>query len=138
LGKRIVEEFHKNNRVFSSHLVAFTAFRMLGRKHASLDLYGLLRISKDEMYIDYEEFKAQLGVFLDVLKDMNQAGLVGLADHLLWDKDEIIKHGIHNLGMYHAVLPIVLTKKNVIQVQNMNLLYYYHNKLLGYDLEKYS
>src|SRR5690606_13846632 len=28
LGKRIVEEFHKINRVFSSHLVAFTAFQM--------------------------------------------------------------------------------------------------------------
>ena len=29
LGKKIVEEFHKINRVFSSHLVAFTAFQMI-------------------------------------------------------------------------------------------------------------
>lgn len=29
LGRRIVEEFHKINRVFSSHLVAFTAFEMI-------------------------------------------------------------------------------------------------------------
>ena len=29
LGKKIVEEFHKINRVFSSHLLAFTAFQMI-------------------------------------------------------------------------------------------------------------
>ncbi len=43
LGKRIVEEFHKINRVFSSHLVAFTAFQIIRLDNKKLDLFNLLR-----------------------------------------------------------------------------------------------
>ncbi|WP_420582557.1 1-acyl-sn-glycerol-3-phosphate acyltransferase [Reichenbachiella sp.] len=137
LGKKIVKEFHRHNRVFSSHLVAFTAFRMLGRKHEALDLYGLLRLSDDELVIPYEDFKAGLSNLLDALKAMRDAGEVGLADHLNREKDEIIQHGIKNLGMYHAQPPLGLSKQGDVVIQNMNLLYYYHNRLDGYELEQY-
>ncbi|WP_422360572.1 1-acyl-sn-glycerol-3-phosphate acyltransferase [Reichenbachiella sp.] len=137
LGKKIVKEFHRHNRVFSSHLVAFTAFRMLGRKHQTLDLYGLLRLSDDELVIKHDDFKAGLSNLLDALKAMRDAGEVGLADHLSREKDEIIKHGIKNLGMYHAQPPLGFSKQGDVVIQNMNLLYYYHNRLDGYELEKY-
>lgn len=137
LGKKIVKEFHRHNRVFSSHLVAFTAFRMIGRKHSSLDLYGLLRLSDDELVIPYEDFKAGMSNLLDALRAMKDAGEVGLADHLSRSKDEIIKHGIKNLGMYHAQPPLGLSKQGDVVIHNMNLLYYYHNRLDGYELEKY-
>ena len=55
LGEVIVREFHRNNRIFSSHLVAFTAFNMLRKKHDHLDLYDLLRIPREEIIISYEE-----------------------------------------------------------------------------------
>ncbi|SHK17893.1 glycerol-3-phosphate acyltransferase [Reichenbachiella agariperforans] len=137
LGKKIVEEYHKHNRVFSSHLVAYVAFRMLGRIHKHLDLYGLLRLQDDDLVIDYEVFKKQFVVILDELKKLNAQNEVGLADHLLGDIDGVITHGLKNLGMYHAVIPVVKNKKGNIKVQSMNLLYYYHNKLQGYDLEKF-
>lgn len=138
LGKRIVEEFHKHNRVFSSQLVAYVAFRMLGRVQKHLDLYGLLRIQDDDLILNYEDFKAKFKEILDVLKDMNIREEVGLADHMFKDNlDEIISLGLKNLGMYHATLPVIKNKKGDIEVQSMNLLYYYHNKLIGYDLEKY-
>jgi len=137
LGKKIIKEFHRHNRVFSSHLVAFTAFRMLGKRNSTLNLYELLRISAKEMVIDYREFKDSMGAFLKVLKEKKEAGEVGMAKHLYHDEDEIIKHGLKNLGMYHAVRPMVMDKHGNIQVQSMNLLYYYHNRLLGYELEKH-
>lgn len=137
LGKKIVKEFHRHNRVFSSHLVAFTAFRLLERRHTTLDLYGLLRLSDDELTIPYEEFKIGVSNLLDALRAMKDAGEVGLADHLSRDKDEIIKHGVKNLGMYHAQPPLAFSKKGDLAIRNMNLLYYYHNRLEGYELEKY-
>ena len=137
LGQTLVSEFHRINRVFSSHLVAFTAFRMLGKRNSDLDIYGLLRITQDEMVIDYFEFKKKVSDLLLVLKQLNEDGKVDLADHLFLGLDDIIKHGIRNLGMYHAVRPIVMNKNGNIQVQNMNLLYFYHNKLIGYELEKH-
>lgn len=137
LAKRIVKEFHKNNRVFSSHLVAFTAFRMLERKHSTLDLYGLLRLSDDELVIPYNEFKTCVSNLRDALQAMRDAGEVGLANHLSQEKDDLIAHGVKNLGMYHAQPPLGFTKGGDLQIQNMNLLYYYHNRLEGYELEKF-
>ncbi|MCV9385320.1 1-acyl-sn-glycerol-3-phosphate acyltransferase [Reichenbachiella ulvae] len=138
LGKKIVEEFHRHNRIFSSQLVAYVAFRMLGRIHKHLDLYGLLRIQDDDLILNYEDFKAKFQEIVDVLKEKNARGEVGLADHMFKaDMDEVISLGLKNLGMYHATIPVVKNKQGNIEVQSMNLLYYYHNKVLGYDLEKY-
>ncbi len=137
LGKKIVKEFHKHNRVFSSHLVAFTAFRILECKHIRLDLYALLRLSDDDLTILYDEFKGSVFNLLDALRAMKDAGDLDLADHLSMDKGDIIQHGIKNLGMYHAQPPLGFSKKGDIEVRNMNLLYYYHNRLEGYELEKY-
>lgn len=136
LGKKLVQEFHRNNRVFSSHLVAFTAFKVLEAKHKNLDLYSLLRLPDEDLSISFEEFKAQCGLFLEALQEMSRNGELGLARHLERDLDAIITHGIKNLGMYHAVRPLMKSKKLGIVVQNMNVLYFYHNRLLGYGLER--
>ena len=57
LSQRIVAEYHRINRVFASHLVAFVAFELWQRKYAKLDLFGLLRLPEEELEIDYAEFR---------------------------------------------------------------------------------
>ena len=136
LGKRIVEEFHKNNRVQSSHLIAFTAFKMIGKRFSELDLYGLLRLPESDLHIDYEEFKEKVEFFLNEIKSLKARGEVGIGNHMNENTDDIIKHGLKNLGMYHLMPPLDIAKNGDMVVKNMNLLYYYHNRLLGYDLEK--
>jgi len=39
--------------------------------------------------------------------------------------------------MYHAKRPLIKNKKGDISTQDLNLLFYYHNRLVGYNLEKY-
>lgn len=136
LGKRIVEEFHKNNRVQSSHLIAFTAFKMIGKRFKDLDLYGLLRLTESDLHIDYQEFKEKIEFFLNEIKSLKERGEVGIGDHMNENTDDIIKHGLKNLGLYHPMPPLDISKEGDMVVKNMNLLYYYHNRLLGYDLEK--
>jgi glycerol-3-phosphate O-acyltransferase len=117
--------------------VAFTAFRMLERLHADLDLYGLMRLSDDDLIIDADTFELNVQALLDALKVKNEAGEVGLADHLDRAIEEVIKHGIKNIGMYHARPPLEIRKDGRIEVKSMNLLYYYHNRLEGYELHKH-
>lgn len=138
LGKRIVEEFHKNNRVQSSHLVAFTAFRMIGKRFSHLDLYSLLRLPVADLSIEYDAFRDKVRVFLGEIKEMKKRGEVGMGEMLNGDMDKLIDHGLKNLGMYHPVPPLDKSKNGDIVVKNMNLLYFYHNRLLGYELEKLS
>jgi glycerol-3-phosphate O-acyltransferase len=136
LGKRIVEEFHKINRVFSSHLVAFTAFEIIQKNNNKLDLFDLIRLPEEEIVIPYEEFKSACKLVLDRIFELKSQGLIGVAPHLKRDLDEIIAHGLDNVGMYHAKRPLIKDKQGDIVTEDMSLLYFYHNRLHGYGLEK--
>ncbi|MDX1905866.1 MAG: 1-acyl-sn-glycerol-3-phosphate acyltransferase [Bacteroidia bacterium] len=137
LGERIVERYHVENRVFSSHLVAFVAFEMFKRRHRELDLYGILRLQEDERSIPIEAYRATLDRVLSQLRTLADAGKVHLASHMINDTQTIIEQGIKNLGIYHAKRPLKLYQGTSVISDNMNLLYYYHNRLLGYGLERY-
>jgi glycerol-3-phosphate O-acyltransferase len=136
LGKRIVEEFHIINRVFSSHLVAFVAFELIRQKNNKLDIFDLIRLPEEEISIPYEEFRDACQMVLDKIFELKSQGKIDAAPHLKRGIDEIISHGIDNVGMYHAKHPLVRDKQGNIATEDMSLLYFYHNRLHGYGLEK--
>ncbi len=136
LGKRIVEEFHKINRVFSSHLVAFVAFELIQAKNAKLDLFDLIRLPQEDLVLNYEEFKSTCQRVLDQIFELKRQGKIDSAPHLNRPMDEIITHGVDNVGMYHAKRPLIKDKSGNLTTEDMSLLYFYHNRLHGYGLEK--
>lgn len=136
LSKRIVEEYHKYNRVFASHLVAFTAFKMLERKNPKLDLYSVLRLPDEDLVLDYEEFKDNFKKLRTRLEKIHKKGQVDMADHMKKKATNAIEHGLQNVGLYHDQRPLI-KKGDKIIVQDTNTLYYYHNRMNGYGLEKY-
>jgi hypothetical protein len=135
LGRRIVEEFHRINRVFSSHLVAFTAFELIKAKNSKLDLFDLIRLPEEEIFIEYEEFKDACQRVYDQILILREQGLIKIAPHMKRSLEEIIAHGLDNVGMYHAKRPLIRNKKGQIVTEDMSLLYFYHNRLHGYELE---
>lgn len=136
LGKRIVEEFHKINRVFSSHLVAFVAFELIKAKNKKLDLFDLIRLPEEDIFLPYEEFKSACQLVLDRIFELKAQGKIDIAPHMKRDMDAIIAHGLDNVGMYHAKRPLIKDKQENIVTEDMSLLYFYHNRLHGYGLEK--
>ena len=136
LGSRIVEEFHKINRVFSSHLLAFTAFELIKKRNKKLDLFDLIRLPEEEISISYEEFKENCQMVLDQILILKSQGLINTAPHMSAPMDELIIHGLDNVGMYHAKRPLLKDENENLITEDMSLLYFYHNRLTGYDLEK--
>ncbi len=137
LSQRIVTEYHKINRVFASHLVAFIAFEIWQKKHPSLDLFSLLRVPEEDLEIDYAEFKE---VFKRVRKQiflMKEQGKINFATHLKGKSDGAIQRGLDNVGVFHLNRPLLKNKKGNIITKDLSLLYYYHNRLVGYDLEQF-
>lgn len=137
LSSRIVEEFHIINKVFASHLVAFTAFQILEKRFPKLDLYNLLRIPEEDQGIEYEDFKLVFEKLLKKVYELKENGKVNISPNLTGDVDVIIKLGIANVGMYHSKRAIKKTSKGQIVSEDLNLLYYYHNRLKGYNLERH-
>ncbi|MBK6609383.1 MAG: 1-acyl-sn-glycerol-3-phosphate acyltransferase [Sphingobacteriales bacterium] len=136
LGEHILAQFYKYNTVLSSHLVAFTAYQILTRKYHWLDTYGLVRLPEEDREIDYQQFIETCSRLRTVLQGMQSDGKIQMADTLHGDIERIVKHGILNVGVYHNNRPLTTTTQGNITSQDMTLLLYYHNRLLGYELEK--
>ena len=137
LSSKIVAEYLRINRIFASHLVAFVAFEMWQKKHPKLDLFGLLRLPEEDQIIEYEEFRTtckRVRKQIYALKDQDK---VYHATHLKGKIDLVIRHGLDNVGIFHLKRPLLMNKDGNIITKDFNTLYYYHNRLVGYDLEKF-
>lgn len=137
LGKIVVREFKKNNMAFSSHVVAYTAFKTIERHHKKLDVYQILRLPEDEIEINFDKFKSNVAKVLEGLKNLESNDKIIMADHLHHDVNSIITHGLKNVGLYNAKRPLIRNKAGNITTKSLKSLFYYHNRLDGYELEKY-
>lgn len=135
LGQKIVESYFQWNIVFSSHLVAFAAFEVFKKNSPKLDLFGLLRIPEDFRTLSYQHFFSAVEKIMELLREMEKNGKVKLALHLNRSTNEIIKHGLRNLGLYHTKSVLFQEKDGSISCSDMKLLYFYHNRLAGYKLK---
>jgi glycerol-3-phosphate O-acyltransferase len=136
LGQRIVKEYHQINRVFASHLVAFVAFEMWMKKYGKLDLFSFLRLPEEDLELDYAEFRATFKRVRKEIYNKKEKREMNYAIHLKGKADLVIKNGLANVGIFHLNRPLLQNKKGNIVTQDLTLLYYYHNRLVGYDLER--
>ena len=137
LSNRIVEEYHKNNEVLPSHLVAFVGFRLLRKKFPDLDLFNFLRLPEDEILLDYAEFSEKVEVLKEVIFQYEKEEKILSSPGLHQATEKIIDDGLANLGIFHTRLPLVRNEDGNIETNSLNLLYYYHNRLTGYNFEEH-
>jgi glycerol-3-phosphate O-acyltransferase len=138
LADKIVERYKVENIVMSSHLVAFAAFNIIKKRHPLLDLYGILRLPKDEKIISKDLLFKNIKLLLEELENLSTNGSLMLSDFLKNSSvDKIVENGIQNVGAFHVKKPLKTDKKGNFESQDLNLLYYYHNRLDAYGLEKY-
>lgn len=136
LGEKIAASYKENCVVFSSNVVAFAAFRILMKRYKKLDIYALLLLPKEDRIVKYEELKEAVGNLREEIMKRNSTGKIRVANHFANRETEpLIEHGLKHLGMYHDVLPLIKNKEGDIQVSDMKLLYFYHNRLTGFGLE---
>lgn len=137
LGTRIVEEYKRTNIVLASHTISFLAFILLKKRFKNLDLYNLLRLNEEDRTLNYHEFAEHLHNFQKTLKQYASKGLLQLDETFLLNLDEFMKEGLDNLGIFHASKVLYINKSGYLTTEDMNLLYFYHNRLTGYELEQY-
>lgn len=137
LGDKIVKKFLSANTVLSSHLVAFVAFELIQKEFKNLDIYQLLRIPVDEIEIDSEVFMLELNNIKEKIIDLYAEGKLNVHDRIKRDNEDIVYHGLKNLGVYHPQVALLKNGNGNFITQDLKLLYFYHNRLLGYGLEKH-
>jgi glycerol-3-phosphate O-acyltransferase len=133
LADKIVERYKKDNLVLSSHLVAFAAFNLLRHEHPELDLYGILRLPCKSIEFSKRKLIGLLSQLQSVLVKMEEQEEIQLTDAIRNQSALLLKDGLKKLGAYHATKPLKIYKGKIIS-QSFSLLYYYQNRLEGYEL----
>jgi glycerol-3-phosphate O-acyltransferase len=110
---------------------------MWQKKYSQLDLFNLLRLPEEDLEIDYVEFKETFKRVRKQIYLMKEQGKINIASHLKGKSDLAIMRGIDNAGVFHLNRSVTKNKKGNIVTQDLSLLYYYHNRLAGYDLEQF-
>ncbi|RMG81315.1 MAG: glycerol acyltransferase [Bacteroidetes bacterium] len=134
LADRIVDRYHKDSIVLTSHLVAFAAFNLLKHENPKLDLFGLLRLPTDDFVFPKSKLKKVIAQLKKILIEMAGKGKLKLAEKIHADVDTILYNGIKHLGVYHPEKPLLVNKEGKIVSEDFKLLYYYHNRLVNYGL----
>jgi glycerol-3-phosphate O-acyltransferase len=136
LGEILVEKFKSNNTVYSSHLVSFVAFELMKKKFHDPDVFTVLRLPEEDREINWNDFVFACNRVRDEVYRLNNLGKIKIAPHMTLDMDDVIAHGIRNVGLYHGTNPLEMTKEGNITSSDLKLLYFYHNRLDGYGLHK--
>lgn len=137
LSEKLVLEYHRLSRCSASHLAAFTAFEHFRDRYNKLDLYSLLRIPNEDLIISYVDFKSDFQRRKAQVLELSEKGGILVADHMKEKSmDELIHLGVNNVGVFHTKRPLLFNKEGQITTQDLKTLYYYRNRLDGYDLEK--
>ena len=135
LGSKIVERYHRENTVLTSHLVAFAYFETLRHQYKDLDLFRFLRISLAQRTLPMDAFLQHAERYHRMVRDLADSGRLYLHDRLQTeDTQRWVQDGIRNLGLFHGNA-VLRESEGAIYTEDMNLLYYYRNRLTGYGLE---
>tara|TARA_B100001146_G_scaffold29578_1_gene22710 strand:+ start:59556 stop:61178 length:1623 start_codon:yes stop_codon:yes gene_type:complete len=135
LSYKIVQEHKSGTQIFSSMLIAFLSFEIIINKYKKFKLYDILKLPNNDLEIEVIYFKKFYNKAIKVIQELASNNKIKLSDEISYPIDKQIKIGCRNLGLYHPIRPVQL-KNNIIKIKNIKILYYYHNRLVGFNLEK--
>lgn len=79
----------------------------------------------------------QIASVLDRLKAIRDQGKVKLSKELdAIGIEDIVKDGLKNLNIYHLRQPLYI-KNGMFRSEDIKVLYFYANRLSGYDLDRF-
>jgi glycerol-3-phosphate O-acyltransferase len=132
LGMKLSDRYHAENVVLSSHLVAYSLLSALRRQYPQLDLFRFLRLSRAQRNIPLDRFYEEASRCFEMVKKASDSGKLFLSTTLKCGDVKIwVEDGVHQLGLFHDA-KVAKIENGAITTEDMNLLYYYRNRLTGY------
>ncbi len=137
LGDELVRSYYQANVVLTSQLITFVSFRLFCKHFIDIDLLNLVNMPVDLFELEEHEVYVQITTVLDRLKVLRDQGKVKLSQELDTLKiEDIVKDGLKNLNIYHLRMPLYI-KNGMFRSEDIKVLYFYANRLSGYDLDRF-
>jgi len=137
LSQKIVKRLHKENIVLTSHLTAYAVYKILKRQHPTLDKFALMRIPTEDINFPIAMVADVVTQLQTRLYEMAENNDIILSDDTKEEPLAIIHDGVVKVGKFHIKKPLAINKQGDIYSRDFALLFYYHNRLEGYNLAKH-
>ncbi len=131
-AERIAEAFLRDNVIMSTHVVAWSLFRLLERKNPQLDLYRLIRTGGTTPSLPITNVAREVDSTLAAIGELPLRPRLG-SELGQGDTLDIIADALRYFGTYHTE-PAAIRRGDRVFHKDMKLLYYYGNRLRGYEL----
>ncbi len=129
---RIAEAFLRDNVIMSTHVVAWSLFRLLERKNPQLDLYRLIRTGGTTPSLPITDVASEVDRTLTAIRELSLRPRLG-SELEQGDTLDIIADALRYFGTYHTQ-PAAIRQGDRVFHKDVKLLYYYGNRLRGYEL----
>jgi glycerol-3-phosphate O-acyltransferase len=135
LGEAVARAYLRDNVLMSTHLAAYAMFSLLKEINSGTSLYRLLRTGGAYDSVAVSEVTTRLREVLDAVQAIAVQGRIRLDEDLEGlPADDVLAQALRHFGTYHS-RPAMRRRGNRLYAEQMNLLYFYSNRLEGYELE---
>ncbi len=135
LGSKVLEAFQKSKVVIPSSILAFAAFRLVLLLNNEKDIFNIFKYPNKQINIPRVVLEAACQTVLEKLVNLQSKRQLILSDELINFEGDLVDLGIKQLGVYHIDLPLISINSGNFGTESLKNLFYYHNQLVGYNLE---
>lgn len=138
LGSNISKSYYKHNIILSTSMLSFVLFNMLCKKYPDMDLYRILKLNiNNQIKLKKEDVMKNLEI---LHKEINNLAVKHqlCVGNIVGDKsiEAIYKKAMENYS-FDPKNKIAFEDNDNIILNDLELIFYYHNRVTGYELEKY-
>ena len=134
LGESVSRAYYRDNVILSTHLVAFAVFERLRRENPKTDLYRLLRTGGEAENLPLRDVVADVERLLEAVRGKAAKDEVRVDDRVArLDAERLVADALTTFACYHT-RPALERRGDRVWPADMNLLFFYHNRLTGYGL----
>ncbi len=137
LSEKIIESYFRENIILSSHLVSFVAFELLRNSFPELSIFEFVNKTDKELELSKSIFVSKLQTVIDQLIEKENLGLITLSEVVKKGSEACLTEGLSKIGLFHPKKPLYLKTDQLLGSQNIKLLYFYRNRLEGFEIEDY-
>lgn len=135
LGRKVLKSWKQNNVISPMHIVAMALFEYVCRQHPTWDVRGLLLLARGDS-ISRVSAEGETERLLRLVRQDAEEGKYCLTEGAKEKTaHEMLQEALHLFGAYHTT-PVIEEERHEIRLMNLRLLYFYSNRLRGYDLER--
>jgi glycerol-3-phosphate O-acyltransferase len=134
LASRLLQAYAHDNRVLPTGLTAFVVLALLRKERGEPDPFRFLRGVAPDASVAVTVLRAELArAMVDVGKLADASRLRVPADVGIASADRVMNDALSTFATYHRT-PVLERRGSRIYVNDVELLFYYGNRLSGYDL----